>query len=173
MKQWYMVTAVGKDQPGIVAQVTRVLYQGGCNLGEASMTRLGDSFTMMVMAQAPVSATALQQLLQPVAENINVHIHVDTIDGVLHRPVVPNVGLSIFGADQAGLVAQITGTLAAIDFTIVNLESAVAGNEAQPIYVMNIEGYAVHGLESVEAAISCYKEKGLEIRITAIDPFLG
>ncbi|MFQ5443717.1 MAG: glycine cleavage system protein R [Nitrospinales bacterium] len=51
MKQWYMLTLVGKDRPGIVAQLTGALFQAGCNLGEASMTRLGGNFTVMLMVE--------------------------------------------------------------------------------------------------------------------------
>jgi peptide deformylase len=39
-EKWFMLTLVGKDRPGIVAQITRALYEGDCNLGEASMVRL-------------------------------------------------------------------------------------------------------------------------------------
>ncbi|MCW8983520.1 MAG: amino acid-binding protein, partial [Gammaproteobacteria bacterium] len=41
MNNWYMVTLVGRDQKGIVSRVTKALFEGGCNLGEASMMRLG------------------------------------------------------------------------------------------------------------------------------------
>ena len=37
MSNWYMLTVVGRDRPGIVSQVTLALYKGGGNLGEASM----------------------------------------------------------------------------------------------------------------------------------------
>ena len=46
MKKWFMLILVGKDQPGIVAQITRALYEGEYNLGEASMVRLGGNFTV-------------------------------------------------------------------------------------------------------------------------------
>ncbi len=46
---WYMLTAVGEDRAGIVAGVTKALFEGGCNLGDASMMRLGGSFSIMLM----------------------------------------------------------------------------------------------------------------------------
>ena len=49
MKSWKMLTLVGEDQPSIVAKVTQTLYRGGWNLGEASMIRLGGSFSIMMM----------------------------------------------------------------------------------------------------------------------------
>ena len=48
---WYMLTLVGEDRPGIVAKITATLFQAGCNLGEATMARLGGNFTVMLMVQ--------------------------------------------------------------------------------------------------------------------------
>ena len=48
---WYMLTLVGEDHPGIVADHDGVLFRAGCNLGEATMARLGGNFTVMLMVQ--------------------------------------------------------------------------------------------------------------------------
>ena len=50
MGNWYMLTMVGKDRPGIVAEVSQVLFEAGGNLGEASMARLGGNFTVMLLS---------------------------------------------------------------------------------------------------------------------------
>ena len=49
MSDWYMLTLIGQDRPGIVAAVTKGLFEAGCNLGETSMLRLGNNFTIMMM----------------------------------------------------------------------------------------------------------------------------
>ena len=54
MNHWYMMTVVGKDRPGIVAHLSAALYDGGCNLGEASMIRLGANFSIMMMVRSPM-----------------------------------------------------------------------------------------------------------------------
>ncbi|MDH5510271.1 MAG: amino acid-binding protein, partial [Nitrospinota bacterium] len=41
MDKWSMLTIIGEDRPGIVAAVSKTLYEKGMNLGEASMLRLG------------------------------------------------------------------------------------------------------------------------------------
>ena len=61
MKNWYMLTVGGKDRPGIVSQVTAALYRGVCNLGEASMIRLGGNFTIMLMVQHAGDGDDLRQ----------------------------------------------------------------------------------------------------------------
>jgi hypothetical protein len=54
------VTAVGADRPGIIARVTRVLYEHGGNLEDSSMTILGGHFAIMLLVDAPTDAATLE-----------------------------------------------------------------------------------------------------------------
>ena len=66
MSQRWIVTALGKDRPGIVAGVTQVLYRLGCNLEDSAMTRLEDEFAIMLIFSSPSKATegALRKALK-------------------------------------------------------------------------------------------------------------
>jgi len=173
MKNWYMLTVVGKDRPGIVAHVTSALFDGGCNLGEASMIRLGGNFTIMLMVQHQGSVKSLQEMLSSVTESLDLHAHIDKIEGELHHHVEPDVRITVFGADRAGIVAKITGALAEAGLNILNLESDVGGSESQPIYVMHIEGCANEGIESLQSALDVVTKEGIEAKLTPIETLIG
>ena len=173
MKNWYMLTVVGKDRPGIVSQVTAALYRGGCNLGEASMMRLGGNFTIMLMVQHAGDADTLRQLLAPVIGPLDLHLHLDDIEGHLHEHLLPDVRISVFGADQPGIVANVTGALSGAGLHILNLESDVGGTAAKPIYVMHIEGQARAGIEALRAALHGVVHDGIEAKLTPIDTLVG
>ena len=49
MEQKYIMTAFGEDRPGIVADVTELIYEHDCNLEDASMTRLSNEFAMIFL----------------------------------------------------------------------------------------------------------------------------
>ena len=149
MNDWKMLTLVGADQPGIVGQVTNALYRAGWNLGEASMIRLGGNFTIMLMVTGTGSVEAV---LQPVADALGLHMHVDDIAGSLHQHVVPNIQVRVAGADRAGIVAQVTAVLAEQGFNILELESDVAGSREKPVYIMHIHVYGRVPRESRGAA---------------------
>ena len=51
------VTAFGADRPGIVAAVTKVFVEQGCNLEDTSMTILRGHFAMMLVVDAPAGFT--------------------------------------------------------------------------------------------------------------------
>lgn len=153
MSQWFMLTLVGKDQQGIVAKVTTALYEGQCNLGEASMLRLGGNFTIMLMVNCELSARELDQLLQPILINLQLHLHITPIEGQLHHHIEPEIRISVHGADRAGIVAQVTNVLADAGLNILDLESDVGGSTEEPFYIMHIEGIATLGIKALEDAL--------------------
>lgn len=173
MNHWYMMTIVGEDRPGIVARLTHALFEGGCDLGEASMLRLGGNFTIMLMVKFEGNARALDLLIEPVVQSLGLHHHIDRMDGGLHQHKVPDVRITVFGADRAGIVASVTGALAEAGLNILDLESDVAGSESSPIYIMIIEGHATEGIESLRSALEIVKRDGVEASIEPIETMVG
>ncbi len=174
MKNWFMLTLVGKDQAGIVAKISAALYQENCNLGEASMTRLGGNFTIMLMVQFDGLTETLDRILKPVSDSLDLRYHVDSIDGELHHHREPDVRISVHGADKAGIVAEVTRVLAGAGLDILNLESDVAGTNENPLYVMNIEGVAVNGIPALNEALKTLDcGEDVEVHLSEIDILRG
>lgn len=173
MTNWYMLTLVGKDRPGIVAHLTAALYDGGCNLGEASMMRLGGNFTIMLMVAYEGQARQLDALVASVADSMGLHHHVDRIEGQLHHHLEPDVRITVYGADRAGIVAQVTGALAEAGLHILDLESDVGGSEEAPIYIMTIEGHASEGIEALRSALDVVKSQGIDAQLTPVQTMIG
>lgn len=173
MSKWYMLTLVGKDRPGIVARVSAALYDGGGNLGEASMMRLGGNFSMMLMVSYEGRSKELADLIEPVADSLGLHYHVDRIEGQLHRHQVPDVRVTVYGADRAGIVAKVTGALAQAGLDITDLESDVAGSAEKPIYLMQIEGVAREGVEPLRSALDIVAAEGIEVRLAPVETLFG
>jgi glycine cleavage system transcriptional repressor len=173
MAGWFMLTVVGEDRPGIVARVTAALYDGGCNLGEASMLRLGGNFTIMLMVQHAGTGTQLAALVEPVARALGLRLHVDPIEGRLHQHIEPDVGITVAGADRAGIVAQATEAFAAAGLNILNLESGVGGSAEQPLYIMHIEGQALQGMAPLQAALETVRRAGIDVSLTPVATLIG
>jgi glycine cleavage system transcriptional repressor len=170
---WHMLTLIGADRPGIVAAVTQALFEQGVNLGETSMLRLGGNFTIMMMVSGAEDADALRKQLGPVIEAQGMCLHVDPIDARLHEHLLPNVQVTVSGADRAGIVAQVTQVLAACGFNILDLESDVAGTTEAPVYIMQIAGVVDGPVESIAEALAPLRASGVDINVNAIDTYIG
>ena len=172
--KWYMVTLVGKDQTNIVSHVTAALYDGGANLGETSMMRLGGNFTIMMMAEFSGSAKNLHDILSTVTDSMSLHLHIDHIEAKLHEHKIPDVRISVYGADRAGIVSKVTSVLSEAGLNILDLESDVAGDEDKPLYIMHIEGEASEGIKPLESALQIVKdENGIDAELAEIDTMIG
>jgi len=170
---WYMLTLIGADKPGIVAAVTRALFDLGLNLGETSMLRLGGNFTIMMMVSGARDEVFLDERLKPVIEAQGMCLHVDPIQARLHQHLVPNIQVTVSGADRAGIVAQVTGALADSGFNILDLESDVAGTAEKPVYIMQIAGVADVPVEAVEQALEPLRNDGVDVNVNAIETYIG
>jgi glycine cleavage system transcriptional repressor len=138
----FAVSVFGRDRPGIVAAVTGVLAEAGCNLEDTSMTILRGHFAMMLVVSGPEGAGAadLAAGLAPVAGRLDLQVSV--------RPVTDQVtaaagggaryAAAVYGADRPGLVARISEALAAHQVNIVDLQTRVVG-EPDPVYAMHFE----------------------------------
>ena len=170
---WYMLTVVGKDKPGIVASISEVLFDAGCNFGEASMSRLGGNFTIMLMVQYEGEMQHLEKIVSPVAQQLSLRCHVDDIEGQLHAHREPDVRISVYGPDQTGIVAHITSVLAGAGLDIYDLASDVAGTGDKPVYIMHIEGHAINGVDAIRKALNADKTEGIETHLEEIDTVIG
>ena len=173
MKHWYMLTLVGMDQPGIVAALTEALYRGGSNLGEASMVRLGGNFTVMLMVESAAGSAPLRTMVEGAIRQFDLHVHIDEIQARLHQHPEPNVRVVVHGADRAGIVAEVTGALARAGLNILDLDSEVGGTEAQPIYIMLLQGFVAGGATALEPVLADVRKSGVEVHITSIDTLIG
>jgi glycine cleavage system transcriptional repressor len=139
----FTVSVFGRDRPGIVAAVTRVLADAGCNLEDTSMTILGGHFAMMLVVTGPagVGPADLERGLGPVAGRLDLQASVRAVDDQV-TAAAPGGGAryaaAVYGADRPGLVARLSEALAAHQVNIVDLQTRVVG-EPDPVYAMHFE----------------------------------
>ena len=138
------------------------------------MMRLGGNFTIMLMVNHGGSLKSLREMVDPVAQSLGLRLHVDGIEGGLHRHVNPDVRITVHGADRAGIVSQVTGALAEAGLNITDLESDVGGSEDKPFYILHVEGQALEGVEALRSALETVaKDDGIQVSISEIDTMIG
>ena len=138
----YAVSAVGADRPGIVAAVTGVFLEHGCNLEDTSMTILRGHFAMMLVVAAPdgLEQKALEHALGAPASNFELVVAVRAIDDDIPRsPEGDAWTVSVYGADRPGIVHRVASELADHGVNIVDLSTRVIGDAERPVYAMILE----------------------------------
>ena len=159
----FAVTAIGIDQPGIVAGVTAVLLEQGCNLEDTEMAVLRGHFAMMLVVTGPdtLAAPDLEAALGAVAEQLDLVVTVRPIEEAAPTaPPVQQWSVSVYGADQPGIVHRVATVLADAGANIVGLETRVIGDARRPVYAMLLEVTAPEGVEEDVLAARLSQEAG-------------
>ncbi len=140
------VTAVGADRPGIVAAVTRVFVDHGCNLEDSSMTILRGLFAMMLVVNVPAGTGTddLESALAGPASELDLAVTVRPVAEVGHAATDPRAGsapwsVSVYGVDRPGIVHGIADLLAGQEVNITDLSTRVIGGPDRPVYAMLLE----------------------------------
>jgi glycine cleavage system transcriptional repressor len=136
------VSAIGSDQPGIVAAVTGILMAQGCNLEDTSMSILRGHFAMMLVVAAPagVTAEALESALAGVAAARGLVLVVRPIDDDVPAGMTGDPWtVSVHGADRPGIVHRVTTLLADAGVNVVDLTTRVIGDPDHPVYAMLLD----------------------------------
>ncbi len=152
MNQWYMLSMVGQDRPGIVARLSADLCQSGCNLGASSMARLGGYFTVMVMVEFSGEEAAFVEMINNISKPLELQHHIDPVFGGHEHSVQPDVRISLYADDRPGVVGDITTALAEAGLNIINLDSNIGEGE-KPTYYVHIEGTVSKGLDALYTAL--------------------
>lgn len=174
----YAVSVVGKDRTGIVAGIAEVLFRLGCNIADSSCTMLAGEFAMILIVShpRPFSKTRLHDDLKPVCDQLGMSLAVRTLhaDEVVRQETLGEICMiSVYGADQPGIVYRVTSELAAQGVNILDLNTKLIGSHDAPVYVMMLEvtipdGQTPENLEAILADLK--KELSVEIGVRVVTP---
>jgi glycine cleavage system transcriptional repressor len=137
------VFVLGPDRPGIIAAVSQVLFEQGCNLENVSQTSLQAQFVGIFIA-SPGARVREEDLLRTLRERLDpqgLFVHLQTVAAAGEPPArlsEPYV-ITTVGPDRTGLVAGITGLLAQHGANITNLKAVSRADRERPEFVMFYE----------------------------------
>jgi glycine cleavage system transcriptional repressor len=127
-----ILSILGRDRPGIVAAVARVLFDQNCNIENVSQTMLQTEFAGIFIASLPegMSVADLHQELH--ARLTPIGLTVLTKPCEHGEDVAPATACEPFvittrGPDRKGLVAHISGVIARHGVNITNLQAMFKG----------------------------------------------
>jgi glycine cleavage system transcriptional repressor len=170
----FALTIIGRDRPGIVARVTEILYNLGCNIADSSCTILGGQFAMILILSHPEFTSrenfggAFDALEK---DGLSVFLRTLQSGGETASKITGELCLiSVYGSDKPGIVYPVVKELGDRQINITDLNTKLVGSPERPVYVMMIEAELPPGteLDEIAAIMAKLKEK-LQVDITVRD----
>ncbi|MEJ2698435.1 MAG: ACT domain-containing protein [Desulfuromonadales bacterium] len=173
----FALTIIGRDRPGIVAQVTEILFRLGCNIADSSCTILGGQFAMILIISHPEYAdrASFGDAFTPLEESgLSVFIRTLKPGGEIHCVERGEICMiSVYGSDKPGIVYRVTRELAERQVNVTDLNTKLVGSGQRPVYVMMIEAVLPEGVttEEIAAVIGALKDElQVDISVRTITP---
>jgi len=176
----FFLTASGKDRPGIVSKITKVLFDEGYDIEDSTMAILAGRFSML-FAVAHAEEKSLESLLnalEPLKKEVELILHCDEIeDASENKKSTNNSGeifsISISGGNKSGIVYRASKVLFDFGINIISIETRIIATENTPIYLMLVEAKPTRKIDMIALNRELKRtseELDVDIRINSMEP---
>jgi glycine cleavage system transcriptional repressor len=145
VKHTFALSAIGRDRPGIVADLAELIFECDCNLEDSSMTILGNEFAVLLLlsGEGEEVGRRLSAACKRLEWEKRLTVFFRPIDGEPAPRAADTASMicTVTGVDKAGIVARVARTLADHGANVTNLKTqARRGAESgTQIFTMQIE----------------------------------
>lgn len=143
MSQYISLTAIGKDKPGLVSAVAKVLLDHKCNIEDSTMTILYGQFAMILILKLPLNVKP-QSIYNKLQKSSKTHgltffySKLSSLNVKKKKNINPYI-ISVYGADKTGIVYNVSKFLADKKINITDVQTAVSKSKGKKAYIMIIE----------------------------------
>jgi glycine cleavage system transcriptional repressor len=154
MKRWFILSAIGSDRPGLVAELARLIYDCEANLEDSRMTILGTDFAVILLcsSNARDAADHIAVGAKRLERDHGLTIFLRSLE-CEKRPSVPAPGMRLYrleamGEDRAGIVSGLCRVLADRGVNITELATrSRPGPGGSPHYELTILAEVAESLD--------------------------
>ena len=141
MKKHLVISALGKDRPGIVNQVSRVILDAGCNIEDSRMTVLGGEFALILLVSGVWNEVAkLEAQLRTLEKKLDLTLVMKTTEPrPTKQSMVPYV-VDVVAMDHPGIVHDVAAFFSTREINIEDLNTwtYAAAHTGTPMFSMNM-----------------------------------
>ncbi len=172
----YALSAIGRNQPGIVADVSEALLAHSLNIEDSQMTILGGHFAMMMIVADADGATreSVAGELDQVADRLGLEAISLRDLGETDLPAPePSHTATVYGLDRPGIVHAVSAELAKRDVDITDLNTRLMHEEGERLYVLMMELALPDGLDPTELGVALAQagsRAGVDVTFRELDP---
>jgi glycine cleavage system transcriptional repressor len=154
VRRWFALSAIGRDRPGIVADLAELIYECDCNLEDSSMTILGSEFAVLLLlsGEGPDVERRLSAGCKRLEWEKRLTVFFRPLDGEVPGGEArrgPRLQCVVTGVDRAGIVARVARTLAdrGVNITALHTQSRPEPESGTPIFTMRVDMAAPPGTD--------------------------
>lgn len=141
LTQFLVISALGKDRPGIVNALAKAILDHGCNIEDSRMTVLAGEFALMQLISGSWSAVAkLETAIPNLARKLDLTLVTRRAEGRAKKPDMLPYVVDVISMDHPGIVHDITAFFAGQGINIEEMSSWTypAAHTGTPMFSLNL-----------------------------------
>lgn len=141
----FVLSVIGKDKPGILARISTILFQFGCNIEDVSQTILQTEFASIFIVHNPrgCALDEMDQALNHVLGGMELSAHLRPMTAqqteqaadTEHEPFV----ITTKGPDQPGTISAVTTAIASLLCNVVHFRAIITKEDNVDAMIMIFE----------------------------------
>lgn len=141
MSKKLVISALGSDRPGIVDELSKIIYQHGLNIEDSRMTVLGGEFAVLLLISGTQKAIAALQLqVENIEEALQMRLLLKpTTDSTNLNNTMP-YAVEVAALDHPGIVSNIASFFSSRNINVVNLQTEryAAPHTGTPMFALHL-----------------------------------
>lgn len=141
MQSYLVISALGKDHPGIVSELSQAILDCGASINDSRMARLGGEFAVIMLLSGNWNAIAkIETLLPRLAENLDLTVQSKrTNQRTAPSNLIP-YGVEVVSMDHPGIVHDVADFFAKRGINIEDLYTStyVAPHTGTPMFSLHM-----------------------------------
>ncbi len=132
-----VISALGKDRPGIVNQLTKAIYELDCNISDSRMTVLGGEFAILLMVEGPWNLLAkLEDQVPELQDRLHLTITTRRTEARAGNANLLPYGVDVVSLDHPGIVYSLASFFSDKNINIEDMttSSYAAAHTGTPMF---------------------------------------
>jgi len=141
MKTQLVISALGEDRPGIVDELSNIIYTHALNVEDSRMSVLGGEFAILLLVSGEQSAIdAIQSQLSEIEQSLKMRLLLKpTTDTNSAKNTIP-YSVEVSALDNPGIVRNIASFFSSRNINIVNAQTEryAAPHTGSPMFALHM-----------------------------------
>jgi len=169
-----VISALGEDRPGIVDELSNIIFQNNLNIEDSRMSVLGGEFAIQLLISGEQSAIdMLQSEVGEIEQALQMSLLLKPTSDSPNKNIYVPYSVEVSALDNPGIVRNITSFFSSRNINIINLDTErySAAHTGSPMFALHI----IIGIPSEtnipqlrEAFIDTCDELNLDAELTTI-----
>jgi len=141
MKKHLVITALGKDRPGIVNQLSKSIVEAGCNIEDSRMTVLGGEFALILLVSGQWNEVAkLETHFKGLEKKLDLMVGVKATEPRATKDRMVPYTVDVVAMDHPGIVQNVAEFFSTREINIEDLSTwtYAAAHTGTPMFSMNM-----------------------------------